>query len=373
MNNVPNNDQSSTVLHCPTCDLPVTTNPCINCGTAISDIPLEKFEQFLWDGISQEFCKRLMIDEEWIVREDESLTWWPSNLPQTVFVSEKISIEPDGIPDVVTRVTVETELGRTVDEVAVLAELVDINIDFPFGSFLLIDGMVLATFSVCFNSRNKTLIRLFCDDAIIQTTVAHEVGRRLSDKGLVELNEKPHPVSGLRTTPDEFLELYKNEDFSVMFPDHEPICRDLVRQSLRNMYYRDGLKLGFENEEMTFFSFEKFDCGIGWRDTEPFAIRFGKGLLVWNNIAVSEEPFTDEFLNWIDCVVAAPHGIGMGHIGSLTSILRSGHYVLVLLSYLSYFVVETTEFGIDGGAMTAMNAVHQANASARLIAEKIHS
>lgn len=355
---------------CSGCGLEVSTNPCLICGTSIPEIPFDSFARIEWPEIQQHMKARLLIDEEWFLEDANSFKWWPWFLSQDVYVSEIIEIDPDGVPDQVVRVTVETELGYPTDAEEILKVVNELNNQYPFGSFLVIDGILLVTFSIGLNSRSRTLMTLLHNNALIQAIVAHDVARTLEEKGLIAIKYSDHPSSGRREDPDDLLSFYESSQFVI---DESSDNRVLVRDSIRNMYLRDGVKIGFENDEVTFFNFDNHDFGVGWQDERGFSQRFGRGLLLLTNVAQTQGPVSLDVINDLNCMMAAPNGLGVGHLGSVSGLQYPTHYSLQLVSFLSYVSVENNEFGLQGGTMSTMNALHQINSSGRILKSRLTS
>ena len=291
---------------CPQCQNETDSTQCVFCGIQISTLDRNNFPPVIWSEIRDEFVRRLMIEEEWMVEGEESLTWWPGVVPQKLYVSSRIEIEVDDVTETLIRVTVESELGQAKDRTKALAVVADLMIDYPFGSFVVLDdNTVLAVASVAIYGYSRSLIGLVSEEALVQATFAQELALKLASDGVVESTFSSHPVSGRRDVLDELVQnVYGNETF---VPIHEGLVpmRELVREYWQKAILQGSVELGLKNDEVTFVTYEdRFDCGVGWRDGEFWAQKFGPSLMVWNNLAQTQNPLTDEEMNSLNLMIA---------------------------------------------------------------------
>ena len=325
------------------------------------------FPPVIWSEIRDEFVRRLMIEEEWMIEGEESLTWWPGVVPQKLYVSSRIEIEVDDVTETLIRVTVESELGQAKDRTKALAVVADLMIDYPFGSFVVLDdNTVLAVASVAIYGYSRSLIGLVSEEALVQATFAQELALKLASDGVVEPTFSSHPVSGRRDVLDELVQnVYGNETF---VPIHEGLVpmRELVREYWQKAILQGSVELGLKNDEVTFVTYEdRFDCGVGWRDGEFWAQKFGPSLMVWNNLAQTQNPLTDEEMNSLNLMIAFEYEYGLGHIGGVTQQQLREWNSIQHVAVLPFYFLQSGESSFEGAIVKGFNGILQASASAR--------
>lgn len=352
---------------CPQCQNETNLTHCVFCGIQISTPDRSNFPPVIWREIRDEFVRRLMIEDEWIVESEDSLTWWPGLVPQKVYVSSRVEIEVDSEKETLIRVTVESELGRAKDRAKALEVVADLMIDYPFGSFVVLDdNTVLAIASVAIYGYSRSLIGLLTEEALVQATIAQELAPKLEGAGVVESTVSAHPVSGRRDVSDELVQsIYGNESFVPTHPDLVPV-RELVRAFWEKAILKGSVELGFKNEEVTFVSYEsRFDCGVGWRDDEFCAQKFGPSLMVWNNLAQTKNQLTDEEMNSLNLMIAFEYELGLGHIGGVTQQQLEDWNAIQHVAFLPFYFLQSGESGLEGAIMKGFNGILQASACAR--------
>jgi hypothetical protein len=239
-------------------------------------------------------------------------------------------------------------------------------IDYPFGSLVVLeDNRVLALASVALYGRNRPLLSLLHEVALVQATFAQDLSRQLYEDGIVLTDHPRHPNSGHRYEADELIQkIYGGEIFAPL-SDLIPI-RDAVRKYWRSMMLQTNVELGFENDEVTFVTHEdRFDCAVGWRDEEFSTTKFGKSLMVWNNLTMTPEPLSAEEMNSLNLAIAQETEYGLGHLGGITQFMNDSFNAIRHIAVLPYYFLQSAEHGIDGAVITAHNGILQAAASAR--------
>ena len=352
---------------CPQCLNETDSTHCVFCGIQITTPDRSDFPPVTWSEIRDEFVRRVMIEDEWMVESEDSLTWWPGLVPQKLYVSSRIEIEVDDVTETLIRVTVESELGQATDRAKALSVVADLMIDYPFGSFVVLDdNTVLAVASVAIYGYSRSLIGLITEEALVQATFVQELAIKLASDGVVESTFSSHPVSGRRDDMDELVQnIYGNETF---VPIHEGLVpmRELVREYWQKAILQGSVELGFKNDEVTFVTYEdRFDCGVGWRDDEFCAQKFGPSLMVWNNLAQTQNQLTDEEMNSLNLMIAFEFEYGLGHIGGVTQQQLENWNAIQHVAVLPFYFLQSGESGFEGAIMKGFNGILQASACAR--------
>jgi len=352
---------------CPHCHIEATSTHCVSCGTQVVAPDRDNFPPVSWDEIRDEFVRRLMIEKEWMIDGEDCFTWWPGAVPQKVYVSSRVEIEVDGTWETLIRVTVESELGKAVDRERVLARVADLMIDYPFGSIVVLDdNIVLAVSSVAMYGYSRSLIGLLVEEALVQATFSQELAAKLESEGEVTSDFPVHPESGRREVVDELVQnIYGNDTFASINKDLVPM-RTMVRDFWHKRIQNEPVQLGFQNDEVTFFTFEdRFDCGVGWRDDEYCAQKFGPSLMVWNNLAQSKSPLSYEAMNSLNLSIAFEYDRGIGHLGGVTQQQLEKWNSIQHVAVLPHYFLQSSGDGADGSIMNGYNAILQATACAR--------
>ena len=352
---------------CPQCLNETDFTHCVYCGIQLATPDRSDFPPVTWREIRDEFVLRLMIEDEWMVDSEDSLTWWPGLVPQKLYVSSRIEIEVDDVTETLIRVTVESELGQATDRAKALSVVADLMIDYPFGSFVVLDdNTVLAVASVAIYGYSRSLIGLLTEEALVQATIAQELALKLGDAGVVESTVSVHPVSGRRDVTDELVQnIYGNESFVPIHPDLAPL-REAVRSFWETAILQGSVEPGFKNEEVTFVTHRnRFDCGVGWRDDEFCAQKFGPSLTVWNNLAQTKNQLTDEEMNSLNLMIAFEYELGLGHIGGVTQQQLEDWNAIQHVAFLPFYFLHSGGGGLEGDIMKGFNGILQASACAR--------
>jgi hypothetical protein len=152
---------------------------------------------------------RLMVDDEWSVKDDRGFTWWPHRHRQRVFSGEPF--EDAGV--VGCRVFVETDLLRCEDaapKATVRETLTSLARFPPMSAFVLSEGArAIRLFSSVFvhDELAPFLVPRLAVAAALQATYAELGSAELSRLTGLTSAESAHPVSGDRSHPDEMLRL----------------------------------------------------------------------------------------------------------------------------------------------------------------------
>jgi hypothetical protein len=266
--------------HCPHCGNQAETPRCAACGAEIYPVDDGDFPPVTWDEVHEHLVRRLFIDDEWRVDGDRRFAWWAWFLKQEIAVTATGEAFKPGRSDALMRITATTETLQVADEALGLQIVAEANRQFPFGAFILQDGVVRATSSVVLNPLCRGMLMAFHQAALIQATVAHEVASNCRAVPGVTILASSHPQSGPRHEPDELLAIYSGE--VCRLPPVEHFCTYLssARPIYRRFLLNGGLEAGFANDEVDFFNDDRLDIAVGTIEGEPLERRFGPGLVV---------------------------------------------------------------------------------------------
>lgn len=355
---------------CPSCGRVITSHNCVVCGIQIKVPTSENFPPVTWQEIRDHVVNRLMIDSQWMTEDEDVFTWWPWQIPQTVFVSSRVDLDLEDISETLVRVTIQSILGTALDRPRALEAVAELMIAYPFGSIVVLENnQVAALASIALYSRNRTLLSLVHEEALVQATFAQDVSAKLVDEGVIVADNAPHPTSGFRDEPDELLRtVYGNPKFTSI---HEKITvgttRELVRGYWRRSQLLPGRELGFENDEVTFITHDDgFDCGVGWNDDDFTTYKFGESIMVVNSLSIVAEPISAEVMNSLNLALAFETERGFGHIGGVIQLTLDDATFIRHVAVLPHYFLKTNN-EMDRDVLTSFNGILQAAASARFI------
>lgn len=354
---------------CPSCDRVIKSHNCVVCGIQVKVPTSETFPPITWQEIRDHIVERLMIEPQWMIEEEDEFTWWPYQIPQSVFVSSRVELDLDDISETLVRVTIQSILGTAVDRPKALEAVADLMVDYPFGSIVVLeDDRVVALSSVALYGRNRTLLSLVHEEALVQATFAQDISAKLVNEGVVIVDHVPHPTSGLRAEPDELLRtIYGNPKFTSLHEVEDETIRNLARGYWKRSQLQPGRELGFENDDVTFITYEDgFDCGVGWHDDDFTTYKFGKSITVMNTLRIVSAPIGDEVMNSLNLALAFETQRGVGHIGAVTQQTHDEATFIRHIAVLPHYFLKTKN-EMDGRVLTVFNGILQASASARFI------
>lgn len=155
---------------------------------------------------------RMQIEAEWAVQEKTSFTWWASSLRQRVWVAEPREFQ--GVQ--LTTLHVETDLISDVPmDDSTWARLASVNRFASLSAYVAdpVAGTISLHSSVSLTADNYRLAQTIALHAMaLQMADAFAEAAELAKAFGGQVNSSPHPLRGLRTTPDEMvgiLEIYQ--------------------------------------------------------------------------------------------------------------------------------------------------------------------
>ena len=172
------------------------------------------------------------MEQEWLVREGRSLTWWPHQFRQTVVAQPpRLSHEEQ-----VTRLVSTTPLAVNVPDDAPLELLIRAgNMEASFSA--LVFDPVTRSFRIglaaSFHQGNAAWLRsLFAVGSVLQVALPHGMPpESMTGSGMGQPDLAPHPRSGLRASPDEMLTLPGATQQAGARPPlvTEQVCKEAAR------------------------------------------------------------------------------------------------------------------------------------------------
>ena len=163
-------------------------------------------DQDLASVVLDAVSEALSVDEEWSVRNDRSLVWWPSRIHQRIWVDPP----RDSHGEVVTRVHAEVPLLRGVAEREGLLEMVSSLNGLASLSALIYDadgGRISLHGSGFAHAGNAWLVDVFKSAVALQLPAVDSQVEVLTGGFGGEPDLDDHPTSGAREEPDEILEI----------------------------------------------------------------------------------------------------------------------------------------------------------------------
>jgi hypothetical protein len=342
---------------------------CSSCFGVVEDYDFSSFKPLTWTDVTSHLKTRLLMDDEWIHESLDQLDWWPWFLRQSFSVTERFDFDYDGFPDTALRVQFTTDLGRLLDPSEGFEIVAGLNRRFKVGSFVVINDRLIATGAVGFNSRNRSLLNLLHNNALIQAIVSHETALDLEADGRLELAIHSHPRSGSRTEKDELLSFFESEAFANRDRQLVDGLRKTVQLIQVRKYLDSGATQGFTADDVTFVNFDGFDVGIGWQDETLHSQRFGPGMDCSSTLIVCRDALPSEFLNDLNLLLHAGFNLGIGHFGSITQVNSSQFTSVNLSTFFAHSFLAQKGFDAFDSIVSATNAIAQNVASCRKLAE----
>ena len=148
---------------------------------------------------------KLMVDDEWAVREARSFTWWPyclaqrlsASTPRIAFGDPMVAVR--AVNDVVRNVKAD---GEQVEDFVGL-----LNMHASVGAYIWDpDGRrITITTSAYIHEGNRSLERFFSAAVLLTTVEAHAKAQQLAALVDGEVAASEHPISGSRPELDDLL------------------------------------------------------------------------------------------------------------------------------------------------------------------------
>ncbi|MEP6783220.1 MAG: hypothetical protein ABI983_06090 [Acidobacteriota bacterium] len=174
---------------------------------------------------------RMQIEAEWAVQEKTSFTWWAHSLAQRVWVAEPREVQGVSL----TTLHIETNLLADVPmNASTWARLASINQYATLSAYVAdrSQGTVRLHASVSLTPDNWLLARSIALHAMaLQMADSYAEAAELAEAFEARVDATPHPVRGLRNTPDEMvgiLEIYHQRGEGDS-PFNEDEIAELVR------------------------------------------------------------------------------------------------------------------------------------------------
>ena len=155
--------------------------------------------------------EKLMIDEEWAVREGRSFTWWPYRLAQRVWVSPPQLVLGDALVAVRVVNDFVSDIKSSDDVVEDVMSV--LNMHAALSTYVWDPDQRRATIttSAYIHEGNRSLERFLSVAALLSTIEAHAKAQQVAGILAGLPTATGHPTSGERSQPDDLLSFAEAE------------------------------------------------------------------------------------------------------------------------------------------------------------------
>jgi hypothetical protein len=159
----------------------------------------------LGPSVLESLFEKLMIDDEWAVRDDRAFTWWPHRLAQQVRVSTPR--EAFGEPMVAVRITNDLVTDVQEDDAMVEGVIGLLNMHASVCAYVWDPDSreVRISTSAYIHEGNRSLERFFSAAVLISTIEAHAKALQIAEMLSGRPATSDHPTSGERPLADDLL------------------------------------------------------------------------------------------------------------------------------------------------------------------------
>lgn len=261
-------------------------------------------EAVSWSEVRDHLVSRLMMDAEWTVQTESSLSWWPTPLVMHIDVVEEGQF-PNSNENWI-RVRAMTPIAL-MDEERGRAIASEYSPDYPVGALVFSEGELSLQTVLSLNPRNRGLLSWFHESILIQSATALSLAVSLQEAEAATVPQSPHPVSGIRSGVDDLVRIYGGETFAMQVNQNMFELFQSIRPRLREMMVDLGYQIGFSNDEVDFFNWGfasddpnnplgngAFDVGVGFMRGTQLEEQFGPGLAVVARILPPGVSFDDK-------------------------------------------------------------------------------
>jgi len=339
---------------CTGCGATVVIARCPVCDTEMYPADDAHFPPVTWAEVRDHITAQLLIDDEWRVDDEASLTWWPWFLHQTIYVDAEGEWEDDEPGQNFLHVVARTNVGRVEKDLG-LEICAAWNADFPLGAFVWDDGVLFVISTLSLNPLCRELLPWFHEAVLAQATFAHLAALQLRENPGVEILATGHPQTGAREEPDELLSIFAGETRGdgVEMPGLEDALAT-ARRIYQQRFEEMGWEPGFRNEDVDFFTGSRVECAIGRVDGSELALRFGLGLVVWVRLTRPGVVLDDDTVNSMHIALAAMPRCTL--IGRLQGDESGPEHGTQLHSYLPMGFLGRLRTAPDALAISILNA-----------------
>ncbi len=276
-----------------------------------------------WAEVRDHLKNRLMMDDEWIVEDDESLVWWPTPLPLHIGLLSEGEF-PNG--DNWLHVCAETDIAYTEDESLGIEAAAAYRHRYPTGTLIYEDGWLRLCTAIALNPLGRNVLSAFHESVLIQASVALDLSVEWTEvDGLLwrDGTALAHPTSGERSDVDELVRIY-GPHFRSPHEIPPRIERTTAatwahaRAYLRDNYIRQGWLQGFTNEEVDYFYADDdnlVELAIGVNPDDWRIEKFGAGVTIWGRLLPGGAAFDDHDANLMNIALIREFPLTvLGHI-----------------------------------------------------------
>lgn len=293
-----------------------------------------------WARIADTFHLALNLDPQWHVVNNDSITWWPNFLSQTIEAESFsiVDVDPDSFVNI--RVTLTTPICLYVDQEWADEICHGENTFLPYGAFIARDGLLNLTASIIISPLNFDMTQLLHEIALVHVAAATTLAYQITDANMggVTVVTSEHPVSGPRAIPDELARVFMKDHLSRSHLFTEDL--DLaLRESLplvKSWFLENGYTTGWEGKDVFFVDhpYLNWGIGIGFPVAKEFSKKYGPGLQIMSTIlhGVPESDFLD-FCN--DLNLRILNDYDSSQLGPICGVVDSGD--ISIQSYLGAF------------------------------------
>lgn len=334
----------------------------------------QEYPELTWQEIRDHLFEQLLLDDEWVSEEDESLRWQPGLFPMTVRVIDQGEFA-DGSGDIWRRVNAHTVImTATEDEGAALAQ--QFRPSYPLGSIFWDEGYLIASTTIGLSNRSRDLLGLLHMSVLTQATaVAILVRTLLSDTAEEQLGAL---IGSLQDGDNQLGSREIVDDLLWTFDPTTPIAvNDVMEEagaeiiadwkSARPLYEQimsSRMQPGYADDTVAFFQDETgMTIAVGPDDDSLNAQTYGPGLSVMCIARILEEDLGTRFVDGANRELAVN---GHSHIGHVELVgPTDGAFALEVSTFLSPGVIRPGNPAHL--AITTVNIVEQVLAGARAL------
>jgi hypothetical protein len=250
---------------------------CNSCDRQTGSPATVAIPRVTWDEVDEHLTRRLFLDEEWLVRGEGYLHWYPWFLQQRIYLRAEGEIA-DWTPDNWMLITSEIDIA-SLDETRGITVADELNKDFSMGVFVWDGGILRVQSTLNLNPLGRQLLTLFHTQILAQAARAHEVAIMLDGELGVEVLKHAHPESGFRNEADELVQAHGGGTYGIPIAE-ELIGRiDKVRaELLKDLFQKKGYEIGLDNDEVTYFMTPHVAVGVGSVPESRDYQQYGPGL-----------------------------------------------------------------------------------------------
>ena len=332
------------------------------------------FPPVSWDEIEEHLIGHLYIDDEWMSRGPQSLTWWPWFLEQNFRVTASGTWDDENPDDNYVTVLASTPIvscdeatGRTLCEEA--------RYDFPLGSFVWEEGVLALVTSLSLNPKCRGLLSLFHEAALAQALAAHVCAGAWDERDDVDIEvlASAHPTSGPREEADELLRLFAGDGRSdgwARIPDGDALLARGRRTALETLSSM-GWTVARSEDAFDMLTAPRGTLMIGLMTGSDDEGRYGQGLGLVVPLTAPDHSFTEAEVN--NCALAMTEHPVTSLLGSIRTDSRQDGYGTHLFVYLTSGYLAANRFADRDIGIAIVNAALHACSAVSMFWQEVEA